>query len=249
MSRISRIKQRLMTRHSFIQIDHRQCRTFSRNLNFLDLINTNKTESKKLILIENIDSSSSSSRGNFSHLTKNVLSDNLKIKIDQIWNYTYRRRQFVLARLNQLNDIDQIQSRCDFHQHSLPVRSRMLETSLKIPNHIADDQSSTYNQRCFEYPNSPSMNNYQNFKHRQLNELKEKYPSNEFIGRLIEQNSLNELDIQLRYFIITQLEEILCGSVFRDFQIFPFGSSLALVMHRAIWISFCYTQIIKMIIE
>ncbi|KPM07270.1 hypothetical protein QR98_0057590 [Sarcoptes scabiei] len=100
-----------MTRHSFIQIDHRQCRTFSRNLNFLDLINTNKTEI----------SSSSSSRGNFSHLTKNVLSDNLKIKIDRIWNYTYRRRQFVLARLNQLNDIDQIQSRCDFHQHSLPI--------------------------------------------------------------------------------------------------------------------------------
>jgi poly(A) RNA polymerase len=46
------------------------------------------------------------------------------------------------------------------------------------------------------------------------------------IDFLAERLLMNELELKLRFFIITQLEEILCQGVFDQFEIIPFGSSV-----------------------
>lgn len=184
--------------------------SFSSRINFNDLIKTNKNDSKRLILVENL-----ATKNSISMINGPSLSEHLNVKIDQFWSWNYRRRNFVLIRLNKIDDVAKIQSICGYNLHALPIRTRMMETNFSTTGH-----------------HSPSKSHYElgtNFKKSlSCSELKDRFPTNEqLIAHLTEMNSLNELDVQLRYFLITQLEDIICHSVFADFNIYPFGSSLA----------------------
>ncbi|KAH7640388.1 hypothetical protein HUG17_7855 [Dermatophagoides farinae] len=185
--------------------------SFSSRINFNDLIKTNKNDSKRLILVENL-----ATKNSISMINGPSLSEHLNVKIDQFWSWNYRRRNFVLIRLNKIDDVAKIQSICGYNLHALPIRTRMMETNFSTTGHH----------------HTPSKSHYElgtNFKKSlSCSELKDRFPTNEqLIAHLTEMNSLNELDVQLRYFLITQLEDIICHSVFADFNIYPFGSSLA----------------------
>ncbi|OTF81149.1 hypothetical protein BLA29_004882 [Euroglyphus maynei] len=187
---------------------HNSRRTFTDRINFKNLIETNKNDSKRLMLVENLSAKNSTINGN-------SLRERFNVKIDNFWTWNYRRRNFALIQLNQIDDVAKIQSICGYNFHALPIRTRMIETNFSAVDHVPSSKS--------HYELGTNVK-----KSLSCSELKDRFPTNEqLIVHLTEMNSLNELDIMLRYFLITQLEEIICQSVFADFNIYPFGSSLA----------------------
>nr|XP_027200223.1 poly(A) RNA polymerase, mitochondrial-like [Dermatophagoides pteronyssinus] len=182
-------------------------REFTNRISFKDIIKTNKNDSKKLILVENLSAKNSSINGH-------SLRECFNVKIDNFWTWNYRRRNFALIQLNKIDDVMKIQSNCGYNLHALPIRTRMIETNFPAIDHHESSQS----------PYELGINVKKSLS---CSDLKERFPTNEqLIIHLTEMNSLNELDELLRYFLITQLEDIICQSVFSDFNIYPFGSSL-----------------------
>lgn len=177
-------------------------------LNFRESINKLKQNSKKIILLENL-----SQKNTGKYITKDMLMDNLKVDIDQCWTWNYRMRNFIMIQLNKLTDVNQLQMASDFNPHAFPIKTRMLETSfsLNTDNSIIspDYQEFTMVKKPLNFP-----------------EIREQMSNDELINHITESYTLSNFDIYLKYFIITQLEDILCQSTFKDFRIFPFGSSL-----------------------
>lgn len=189
------------------------CLSVSRGLstfNFRESVNINKNDARRSILIENILGQRESKPQNVS---TEILAEKLKVDVDCFHSWTYRRRNFLLVRLKSLEDVKTVQNTCGYNLHAMPISSRMLESSIefsevgdKLQNHVVFNNSK---------------------KQMLCSVMRMKYSNEQLIKYLCEQNSLNNFDIQLRYFLITQLEDILCQGIFSGFQLYPFGSSLA----------------------
>lgn len=180
--------------------------------NFNQLVNHNKEIARKHILIENL-SAEPNVNINSNNIEANLLKESLDIDFESFHAWTFRKRNFYLLQLKSPDDVKSIKSKCGYNLHALPVDSRMLETTFKTPL-----VNGTKSSREDSFPIKKEID---------CNFLKSKFSSQELIRHLNEVNSLNDLDVQLRYFLITQLEELLCRGSFSGFQIFPFGSSLA----------------------
>lgn len=188
----------------------------------------NKHRARQHVLIENLTNQKDIN----AKLVKNpfsngYLSEKLGVSVDHHWSWSYRRRNFILAHLGSAKDLDVLQNdRSKFALHSVPIKSRMIESVVDwVPSckdHAVDPAASTLTQhRCYataelgkQLPTSA--------------ELMKQFPTSELlIDHLTESNSLSQLDREIRYFLITQIEDILCTGVFGQFQVYPFGSSLA----------------------
>lgn len=185
--------------------------------NYRESVNENKENARRLVLLENLHHQPDI-KAKIGNVDKEFLSDKLDANIDKFWTWSYHRRSFFLLQLNSVEDIAQLKEKCGFNLHSFPVKTRMIEASFDLPS---------------EKPTTPSHERFYEFVSSQakrpllVSELKKKYTSAQMIEYLTTSNSLTELDIQLRYFLITQIEDILCQGIFSGFHIYPFGSSLA----------------------
>ena len=186
-------------------------KAFNSTFNYRKTVNENKQLARKLVLIENL-----SNQTNINYCSNDVygtfLKEKFQINFEHFWIWSYRKRNFFLLQLNSLNDVEKLKSSCCFNLHALPVNSRMLETSIDLKN----------NEKT-----SKNIELAQNRKEIDCAKLKAKFSSEQLIEYFNDINSLSELDVKLRYFVSSQLEEILCQGVFSGFQIYPFGSSLA----------------------
>lgn len=198
--------EELFLKRNFYQYYHSKCLLSS--LNFRESINKYKQIGKKIILLENL-----SPKNTVKYITKNMLMDNLKVEIDQCWTWNYRMRNFIMIQLNKLTDVNQLQMASDFNPHAFPIKTRMLETSFSL---TTNDSNPSPDYQEFAVVKKPL-----NFQ-----EIREQMSNYELIDHITESYTLNNFDIYLKYFIITQLEDILCQSTFKDFKIYPFGSSL-----------------------
>ena len=61
-----------------------------------------------------------------------------------------------------------------------------------------------------------------------VNHLRESFKSNEdLLKYLLLGKNVSDLDLKMRFYILSQLERFVCHSYFKDYQILPFGSSIA----------------------
>lgn len=182
---------------------------------YRERVNANKESSRRVVLLENLHH-----HPNVNATIRNVdaafLSEKLDASVDRFWTWSFHRRAFFLLQLNSVEETQRLQDKCGYNLHSYPVKSRMLETSFELPS-----KSNSLHENHYEFTSQLTK------KQLSCSEMKQKFTSAQLIEHLTKSNSLTELDIQLRYFVITQLEDILCQGVFSGFSIYPFGSSLA----------------------
>ncbi|KAI2809915.1 hypothetical protein RDWZM_002958 [Blomia tropicalis] len=188
--------------------------------NFRKNVISSKDEARRLLVLENIhhEPKFKSVIGN---VTKEFLSKRLETKVYNAWSWSYHRRNFFLIQLKSELEVKRFIETCGFNLHSFPVRSRMVETSINL---------SESNNSEIDSQSIPHYEFISNFQRKMLSceQMRKDFSTSEqLVQHLVSINSLSDFDIQLRYFLITQLEDLLCKGIFSGFNIFPFGSSLA----------------------
>jgi len=196
------------------------CRKLSTNStqklrNFESVIDSEKTSAKKYLLLE--DKCNVLSKLNIENVEKL-----LDFKINSLWKYRYGSHNCCLVQLNREIDVSHVTNRFGYDSNSFPVKTRMIRIN-SIPDKLLTDINNNESN-----DNSTEVLIRKRDDSLKVAALKRLFNTNEeLLNYLLNHNQLNELTIKLRFFIILQLEELLCNGAFNQFRILPFGSSLA----------------------
>lgn len=185
-----------------------------RNKSFESTIQEEKLSANKYILLED-------KCGSWAKLDSQIVSHLIQADVQHLHKYKFRGRHCALVQLKEDFDCDVNRFGCD--SNSFPMRHRMIciNSMPKIsPKSTTSKESS---ESVTQLINTKEEGVFLN-----ANELRRLFKSNEeMLNFLLTDRYLCRLSFMLRFFVIKQLEQLLCVGPFNQFQIMPFGSSLA----------------------
>jgi hypothetical protein len=214
------LKNNLNKSLNLVKISQILCKKVSTNstLNvkqFESMIETEKKSAKKYLLLE--DKCNILSKLNVENVSKL-----LDIKAIDLWKWSFGSHNCALIQFNKEIDVKNISNRLGFNSNSFAINTRMISIDSVPKKWFSENDCNESNDNSIKTLNSKRDETLK------VIESKNFYKTNEeFLNFLLNDKQLTELEIKLRFFVIIQLEELLCNGAFNKFVILPFGSSLA----------------------
>lgn len=219
---------RLLARHqqrccpARVHLRALQTTTATRTRNFKEDVKERKHAARRYVVLENCNPRKDINNLLSKHrIDGSYLSSQLNVEVTDHWTWFFRRRNFLLLELANRNEVQRLQAQAGYQSHSFPVQTRMLRANIDLPETALVEREDVNDHRHQQMLTSELRLAFD------CGEIRKQVPSKQFATYLEENNCLTELDLRLRYFLLTELEDQLCGGVFDGFQIYPFGSSLA----------------------
>jgi hypothetical protein len=182
---------------------------------FESMIETEKKSAKKYLLLE--DKCNILSKLNVENVSKL-----LDIKAIDLWKWSFGSHNCALIQFNKEIDVKNISNRLGFNSNSFAINTRMISIDSVPKKWFSENNCNQSNDNSIKTLSSKRDETLKVIESKNLYKTNE-----EFLNFLLNDKQLTELEIKLRFFVIIQLEELLCNGVFNKFVILPFGSSLA----------------------
>jgi hypothetical protein len=214
------LKNNLNKSLNLVKVSQIFCKKLSTNstLNvkqFESMIETEKKSAKKYLLLE--DKCNILSKLNVENVSKL-----LDIKATDLWKWSFGSHNCALIQFNKEIDVKNISNRLGLNSNSFPINTRMISIDSVPKNWFSENNCNQSNDNSIKTLSSKRDETLKVIESKNLYKTNE-----EFLNFLLNDKQLTELEIKLRFFVIIQLEELLCNGPFNKFVILPFGSSLA----------------------
>ena len=191
---------------------------------FESLITSEKIKAKNYLLIED-------KCNVLAKLNSESVSLVLETKVNKVHKWTFNDKNCALVEINDDNYNLRRDIRRNFGIESKSkkpsvnsLRYICLNSCPKLLNDFSLRNSSKENPNSIQRLNSRKRDTL----YLNVNHLRESFKSNEeLLQYLLSDKDVSDLDLKIRFFITSQLERYICQSIFKDYQILPFGSSIA----------------------
>jgi hypothetical protein len=171
---------------------------------FKEMIRLEKADAKNFILIED-------KSNKIDLIDKSLLENILKVPVSCLFKYQIGKSQYCLTRIEDFFQFKKHYS-TSFDDMSFPIKSRMF----RLPRLPAKYIKSSSNLPIIKRSSLDSLE-------KQLANVSN---SQNFMQILRQHILLDKFESKVRFFLITQLEELLCQGVFEQLEVLPFGSAV-----------------------